>query len=207
MPDKPIFGRRRSTGPRTRALVGIELPKELKEHISKIQQELPRGTLLESPDNLLINLIYLGHIAQERLSAAYRVVRPILQNVRTFEVSTSKLDYLYSGETRDHSVIYLSIKDPDKNIQNLFNTITKALSEEEFSPPHRLHPHIEIAQVPKQRDRNAQAKNLEEIVEKEMEDNAFIVNHITFFQELRGGGVKPLLRLSLRGAEGDEAIS
>ena len=212
MPDRPTYSRLKSTGPRTRAFIGIELPQELKTHIQKIQNSLPTNVVPENPDTLHIELVYLGHIAQERLSAAHRAVREQVRKAQPFEAKVGSLDYYYSGERRDHSIIYLSIKDPDKNLQSLFKTITNALRSEEFSPPHRLDPHIAIGSLPKQRDRNLQTKMLEDIIKKEVRESTLTVNYLTFFQELRGGGIKPILHVSLRcpsvsESEGDAAIS
>ncbi len=199
MAEKPTYGRRRSTGPRTRAFIGIELPKELKEKILKTQEQIQKSTKLpldlEAPDNLHVHLVYLGHIAQERLSAAYKVVREAAREFVPFEVKVGPLGYFYSGEKRDHSVVILEIKDRERNLQSLFRQITNALSTEEFSPPHRLIPNVQIAQLKKQRDRNVQTKMLETLIEQDIDEDVLTVGQVTFFEEQRGGSIKPLERI------------
>lgn len=188
MPDRPTYGRWRNTGPRTRTFIAIGLSEELKTHIAQIQEKLQRKNLpviWENPQSTHITLLFLGHIAQERLSAAYQAMRTTLIKIQPFKIQTGPLEYFYTGEKSDTSIVYLSIQDRERELQKLFREITNSLRTEEFSPPHRLKDHITIGRLKKQRDRNIQTKVLESLTEEEFPTQTIQVDQITFYEVMR----------------------
>lgn len=194
MPEK-VYKTTRNTSKRSRVFVAIPVPDELKTNIEELINKLRdanRFVVWQNMAKAHITLVFLGHIAQERVDVAAQVLKNVASHIKNFEVVTGLLDYFYTGDD-GNSVIYLSIKDPDKNLRELYNQLKKSLGNEDFYPPERLHPHITLGMMKKERDRNLQTQKLEELTQDESLANISIpVHEVNMYKSLqeRGGATR-----------------
>jgi len=167
------------------------VPKETKEEIARVTQNLQKKNfpvVWQDPEKAHITLIFLGHIAQERFEAAVSAVKKVAELQSPFELSTGQLDYFYSSTENSDSVILVGIQDPDRTLRNLYKELRNALGEEEFSPPTRLHPHITIGRLKKQKDRKHQTEMLLSLVEEPVEGKTITVKSIGVMESIPDRG-------------------
>ncbi|MBI2590862.1 MAG: RNA 2',3'-cyclic phosphodiesterase [Candidatus Blackburnbacteria bacterium] len=195
MPEK-IFKSKRNTSKRSRTFIAIPLPEELKEKISHLVAKLEiqnRSVSWNDPQRAHITLIFLGQIAQERISAAASALKETAQSFSKFQLSTGNLGYFYTGNEEDSSVIYNSVLDEERHLHNLYKRLARNLAAEDFYPPERLNPHITIGRIKKHRDRNVHTNTLEKLIQDEtLAGEKVPVETLNMYESLqeRGGLVR-----------------
>lgn len=195
MPEK-VFKNQRNASKRSRTFIAISLPLELKEKIGRLIAKLEiqnRSVSWSDPQKTHITLIFLGHIAQERINAASGALKETIQSFSKFQLSTGNLDYFYTGDEEDGSVLYISVLDAEKKLRQLYKNLARNLAAEDFYPPERLSPHIAIGRIKKHRDRNVHIDALKNLIQDQtLAGEKIPVETINMYENLqeRGGLVR-----------------
>lgn len=187
MPEKIFKKSRRNMTKRSRIFMAIMLKDEVKEEVAKTVKKLEEKSdkaFWLDPTKAHIDIIYLGHIAQERVQAARDALKKTAESFAPFTVSTGLLDYIYTGASSDESVIVISIKDPEKTLREFYKILSDNLAQEEFYPPNRLQPHITLGRLKKVRDRNQQTQVLEKLISEELKEQTIEVDQVGLYEIL-----------------------
>lgn len=131
-----------------RAFIGIELSREIKDNIIKIQETIRNESIngrWKYVDNFHVTLKFLGEVSEGQINSIYDCMIGKIQSRPKFTLTAGEVGYFMgSGCLR---VIYLNIEDPDKRLEDLFRMtedccIGSGLAKEN----RRFTPHITIAQ-------------------------------------------------------------
>ncbi|MBI4029263.1 MAG: RNA 2',3'-cyclic phosphodiesterase [Candidatus Blackburnbacteria bacterium] len=155
---------------RAHTFIAIPLLEELKEKIATLITKLEaqnNSVSWQDPQKTYITLMFLGHIAQERIGAAAKALKETAQTFSKFQLTAGNLDYLYTGDKEDSSVLYISAVDTEKQLWELYKDLARRLAAEDFYPPERLAPHITIGKIKKHRDRNIHTDTLDKLIQDE----------------------------------------
>ncbi|OGY09235.1 MAG: 2'-5' RNA ligase [Candidatus Blackburnbacteria bacterium RIFCSPHIGHO2_01_FULL_43_15b] len=195
MPEK-VFKNQRNVSKRARTFIAIPLPAELKDKIAALVARLEsqnRSVTWQDPQKTHITLMFLGHIAQERVDAAAKALKETALTFSNFQLKTGNLDYLYTSDEEDNSALHISVVDSEKQLWELYKDLAKRLAAEGFYPPERLNPHITIGRIKKHRDRNIHTQTLDTLVQdKSLVGKTIPVETLNMYERLqqRGGLVR-----------------
>lgn len=127
-----------------RCFIAIEIPRNIREEIKKIQKQIPefRGKLTE-PENLHLTLKFLGEIDEEKVEEVKRRLREIKS--KKFEGELDSIGFFSGNAIR---IIWIHIN----NSEQLQEEIDKKLSDI-FKKEKRYMGHLTIARVKNVKDR------------------------------------------------------
>lgn len=156
-----------------RAFIAIEIPKEIKNEIVKLQETLSslkifHGKLTET-ENLHLTLKFLGEISDEKAEEVKEKLKEI--KFKKFKVKISEV-----GVFSPHFVRIIWVKINGKEILELQNKIDSELKNL-FEPERRFMSHMTLVRVKKVEDK---AKLLQflaslQLSNKEFEVSAFVL--------------------------------
>lgn len=169
-------------------LLAIDLPNDLKEKISLLQQNLDKLNLpigWIDTYNAHLTLIYFGRIDREKLLNGARILDSTIKQFATFELGVGNIGFFGDESEMGNSVIYLDIIDREKKLNELYKKIVKDLSANNFYPPHRLHPHITLGRIKKQKDKFRLRNIVSEILDQDSDiKTSFIVDKVNLSESL-----------------------
>lgn len=171
---------------RLTTFIAIPIPEETKPKLAQIQENLKKQNLpiaWEDPNKAHITLVYLGKISQERMEVACKTAEQAAKNHQPFELHLGPIGYFAKEKGTRHTVTYLNIIDPQKNLRNLYKDISKNLSHENFYPPERLQPHLTLGRIKKMRSKQEMQKVLTQIDRLDLDPNQTLpVNQINIYK-------------------------
>lgn len=196
MPEKVYPKSIRNMSHRSRVFAAITLPVELKTKIATLTEQLEtenRNVEWRDAQKSHITLMFLGHIAQERLQAAAGSLKEVASRHQPFELITGPLDYFFTEKDGDRSVIFISVQDPERKLHTLYKDFARVLATQDFYPPERIHPHITLGKLDKDRDRAKQTQTLDKLTQDEsLQNHSIPVTQLHLYEKLqqRGGEVR-----------------
>ena len=121
-----------------RTFISIDIPKEIREEIKKIQDKLPDfyGKKIEL-ENLHLTLKFLGEIDEEKLGAVKEKLRDI--KFRKFKIEIGGIGVFSEKFIR---IVWLHLKGAEE-LQKIIDDKLKSL----FKPEKRFMSHLTIARV------------------------------------------------------------
>ncbi|MEX0920551.1 MAG: RNA 2',3'-cyclic phosphodiesterase [Candidatus Pacearchaeota archaeon] len=146
-----------------RAFISIDIPEDVKEKISKIQESLPefKGKNTER-ENLHLTLKFLGEVGEEKVEEVGKRLKEV--NFNSFETKADEIgvfDNRKSGKYKRKIIVWLHLV----NCEELQRKVDEALSGL-FKSEKRFMSHLTIARV-----KEVKAGGEEEFVEKLKEIN------------------------------------
>ncbi|MBU1905681.1 MAG: RNA 2',3'-cyclic phosphodiesterase, partial [Candidatus Omnitrophica bacterium] len=77
-----------------RTFIAIELPKEIKQELAKMQEQLKASgadVKWVKPENIHLTLKFLGEIEERKLEQINQILQEVTKNKSTFQASISSL--------------------------------------------------------------------------------------------------------------------
>ena len=139
-----------------RVFIAIDIPKEARREIIKIQDSLPEfnGKKTES-ENLHLTLKFLGEVDSNDVEKVKEKLRKI--KVKGFEGEINKLG-VFDNTYNDAIIIWLHLTNCEKLQQDIDNSLSDL-----FAPEKRFMSHLTIARVKSVKDKNMFLNEIEKI--------------------------------------------
>lgn len=171
---------------RLTTFVAVNIPQRIKENISNLQAELKKKNLPISwseAQNVHITLVYLGKISESRVAAAGKAVAKTAQETAPFQISVGQIAHFPREKRTKQAVVFLKVLDPEKSLRQFYKKLFVNLTAENFFPPRKLHPHITLGRVRKQRSRANVRQTLSAASAYEFAStDAFVVDKINIYE-------------------------
>ena len=162
-----------------RVFISLNIPKEIKKEIKKIQNKLPEfnGKITEE-NNLHLTLKFLGEISEQRVEEIRKKLRKI--NFRKFKSSFDFLGVFSSSSEEFIRIIWVHLT----NCENLQKKIDNSL-EDLFEKEKRFMSHLTIARVKNIKDKQNFAERINKInfEKREFEVSKFCLMKSTLFRD------------------------
>lgn len=131
-----------------RAFIGIELSREIKDRIIKIQDIIRHESISgrwKYIDNFHVTLKFLGEASEMQVNSIFDCLTGKMKQKSQFTLMAGEVGYFKGpGCLR---VIYLSIVDSEEKLEDLFHITEDCCSTEGFVRENRrFTPHITVAQ-------------------------------------------------------------
>lgn len=172
-----------------RAFIAIELPAEIKELLSKIQNRIMRAEADVKwvlPKNIHLTLKFLGEIDGQQQENISKVLREITCQNEPFATAITSLGAFPKLE--HPRVIWVGLDGTDEPIKRIANTLEGALEKLNFPKEERaFSSHITLGRVRSGKNRNSLVKAMTEeqkmlIPLKGQKELRFPVRKITLFK-------------------------
>jgi len=132
-----------------RVFLAIEIPENLKGRLATVQNKLApsiRGVRWEKTEKFHITLIFLGEVAEERISDLEEAVRHGVRGIEPFKISLSGLG-CFPNERRPR-VIWVGIEGEVETLIQLEKQLEAALTKFNFEfDQKKFHPHVTLGRV------------------------------------------------------------
>lgn len=119
-------------------------------------------------NTLFLPLIYLGAMQDEALKAAMDACEMTSVQTQSIQASIQGISYLYSSRQGMGSTIFLDVADSQKRLRDLHKTLSKYLTEADFSPAKHFTPHVPIATLNRVKKEHDRRRILDEISQIEV---------------------------------------
>ena len=143
-----------------RLFIAIEIPEEIKEHISKIQEKMDTAKnkiRFVNKDNIHLTLKFLGEVQPNKVDDIKNNLKKI-----TFKPFSAVLDNIGVFPSESYiKVIWIGLK-PEEPILELQKTIDEALKKM-FKKEKNFKPHLTVARVKYIKDKNGFIDKLKNI--------------------------------------------
>lgn len=132
-----------------RTFIALDVPVEVKEHISKVQHDLRRmgGARISwtRPAGIHLTLKFLGDVERDRLDEVTKAVRDSAALVNPFKIITTKTGGF--PNLRRPRVLWWGLSS-DESLMTLQDSVDRNLGLEGFKTDEkRFHPHLTIGRV------------------------------------------------------------
>jgi 2'-5' RNA ligase len=170
-----------------RTFIAIELPKEIKDALSKLQQQL-KSTQADvkwvAPENIHLTLKFLGEVEDKNLESIIKIINELAKNypsflARIFSIGAfPKLNY--------PRVIWVGIDKGDDRIKEIANELENRIAK--LGIPKESRPfssHITIGRTRSTLNRERLAQELNKLTEEFGQENLeFSVAKITLYKSI-----------------------
>ena len=141
-----------------RCFLAIELGKEAKEELAKIQKQLPEAKMkLVENENLHLTLKFLGEISDSQANHVKEALRHI-----KFEKINAKLGNAGVFSPSFIRVVWVALE-PSSKIKELHAKIDEILEKEKFRKDSQFESHVTLARVKTVKNRDNFVKDIEKI--------------------------------------------
>jgi len=137
-----------------RLFISINLNSETKDKLFSVQNELkqyisakyPYSVKWENKNNFHLTLFFLGEFETDRLNSLIKLLSGVKsENKDGIILRSSGINAFPS--LRSPRVLFVNIDDGKKVIENLYNKISKKLSEFDFIADKKFHAHITLGRI------------------------------------------------------------
>lgn len=186
-----------------RAFIAIELPKEVKEGLTKLQDELKKSRAnvkWVEPENIHLNLKFLGEISQEQLEKISAIIKNTAENFCPFYLRVSCLGAFPKIDLP--RVIWAGLDQGSAETQNLAKSLEEKIAGIGIAKENRpFSAHITIGRVRPGESQLALIKSLKNLSENfSWGTKDYLVGKITLFKSTltpKGPVYTPLIESSL----------
>jgi len=151
-----------------RAFIAIELPREIKDALFKIEDKLKThlsGINWIKPLNLHLTLKFLGEISAEQLNQIKQIIREITKTISGFKIKLETLGIF--PNTHAARIIWIGTNQPPLELKQLAEQLETKLVESGIPPEQRsFRAHITIGRIKSQ----AIPSDLEKALDKVKKD-------------------------------------
>ncbi len=141
-----------------RVFIAINLPKEIKEKLAEIQNQLKTFDLpirWVKPENIHLTLVFLGHIKENKVAEVTEVTKATVGRFKSFDIQIKDLE-VFPDERRPR-LISIGVKE-GQHLLDLQSSLEKGLHEAGFSLEERkFSPHLTLGRI---KEKVANLKNL-----------------------------------------------
>jgi len=130
-----------------RAFIAIDLPKELKQKIAKLENDLKQSGLLfkwVAPENLHLTLKFLGNIDQKHEKEVKKVIAKISNKFTAFETSLNGFGF-FPNELQP-KIFFIKIE-AEKIFEDIAKRLEKELKTLGFEEENKFKSHITLARI------------------------------------------------------------
>ena len=168
-----------------RTFIAVELPKEIRNHLSKIQEQLKStGARVKwvEPKNIHLTLKFLGEINSQKLEKIIKILDDCVADKQSFPVSITSIGAF--PKLNYPKVIWAGIDTGDKEIKEIVKLLDEKIQKIGIPKEERsFSSHITIGRV---RTFENKDKLLEELIKlgtnKELTGFEFSLSKITLFK-------------------------
>jgi len=186
-----------------RSFISLNISSETKEGFYKIQNEVKKNIdesqvnciRWEKRDKFHMTLFFLGDVPPEK-------IKDISNELKSVNIDAQKTDILFKVNSinafpslKYPRVLTIELINEDKKAAELYEKIKQVLSQFDFQPDKKFHPHITLGRVKKN-----QKVNLEDLVDKISFDLSFSNNNFYLMEsklDYRGSVYKIIKRFPL----------
>ena len=156
-----------------RCFISIDLPKEVQEELSRVEEELKKENaqlILVNPKNIHLTIKFLGEIDDSQI----KKVKEALSKLQ-FSKFKAKLSSLGVFPSLSSIRVIWADAEPKKNFKEIHDTVDKILFLEGFKTDEKWENHATLARVKWIKDKKAFSEKLQKIKLKPIE---FVVKDI-----------------------------
>ena len=132
-----------------RSFIAIELPKEIKEDLGKIQDELKKSNAdikWVEPKNIHLTLKFLGNVDEKKLEDIKRILRNLSERYKGFFIELSRIGAF--PKISSPRVIWIGIEKGKEELSKIFLELEEQLENIGFKKEERgFSSHITIGRV------------------------------------------------------------
>lgn len=175
-----------------RCFIAIDLPKEIKQYLSRVQSLFPKEDMnLVEENNLHLTLVFLGEIEDSKTERIKQLLQDI--KINKFNAFLGKIGFFPS---KDYiKVVWVSLE-PSEFLNRVYLKIHENLKNE-FKLDNRFESHITLARVKFLKNKEDFVKKLEssDIEKKEFLVDSFLLKKSTL--TCQGPIYKDILRFEM----------
>ncbi len=184
-----------------RTFIALELSKEIKEELSRLQDELKKADAdvkWVKPDNIHLTLKFLGNVEDTKIEQIRNILKEISSKHMAFEISLFKIGaFPHLNYPR---VIWVNIDKGCGETEEIAKEIENNLEKEGFARESRpFSAHLTLGRVKSGKNK---LKLKQKCVSIDIRPISCVINHITFFQSTltpRGPVYTPLYMAGFKG--------
>lgn len=161
-----------------RLFIAIDLPKNIKTNLARIQKELaPHYSSLKwiKPENIHLTLKFLGETNHKKLEQVKTAIIEVSKNHKPFTLSLA--DFGFFPKTKNPRIFFIKAQ-PEKELKDIADDLEQNLEGLGFKQEHRFKSHITLARIKGEVD----TSSLKEKLANVKVDGTFEVTHLTLFQ-------------------------
>jgi 2'-5' RNA ligase len=168
-----------------RTFIAIELPREIKDLLAKVQEELNSSQAdvkWVQPQNIHLTLKFLGEIEEKKIDKINKIIEDIAGEKKYFPIRISNLGAF--PKINFPRVIWVGIDKGDEEVKEIAKKLEEGLAkigiQREDKP---FSSHITIGRTRSALNREKLIQRLNDLANKLQEENLeFVVKKITFFK-------------------------
>lgn len=166
-----------------RAFIAIDLPKEIKDQLSKIQDglkiSLPKISWTK-PQNLHLSLAFLGEISFEQLNEIKQIISETAEGIRSFKIKLENLGVF--PDIRRARIVWIGTDQMPAELKQITGELKTKLNKLGLAQEKRpFQLHITLGRIRIQLNSSLLEKGLKEIKDPAFEFNA---KGITLFESI-----------------------
>jgi 2'-5' RNA ligase len=168
-----------------RAFIAIELPQEIKDSLSKIQEQLKKAggdVKWVLPKNIHLTLKFLGEIDNTKLNKINEIIEDVIKGKNSFQVRISSIGAF--PKINFPRVIWIGIDKGDNETKTIANELEERIARVGIPREERpFSSHITIGRTKSTLNRERLVQNLQNLASNFGEENlVFTVKNITLFK-------------------------
>jgi len=162
-----------------RAFLGVSVPEELKPRIESIQDSFYNFDIkFVEKENLHFNLKFFREIDEEKVEQLKKILEDICKQFWSFEI---KIAGVGAFPNKNYvRVVWLGVKDGYQALEELADTIEKALESMGFETEEKFVPHLTVGRVRSGKNKNELIALLKEL--ENVEIGKMIIDKVILFQ-------------------------
>ena len=157
-----------------RCFIAVDLGKDVKEYLGKIQEKIPREAKIKPVNHFHITLFFLGEIPPSKVEEVKEVLLGI--KFKKIKARLNKIDFFPSESYI--RVIYVGLSNAD-DLYEIQRVIAKKIEALGIKQDKEFKAHITLARVKGVRDRKSFVKKLKEIKPEKLE---VVLKKITLYE-------------------------
>ncbi|MFA5272209.1 MAG: RNA 2',3'-cyclic phosphodiesterase [Candidatus Omnitrophota bacterium] len=163
-----------------RLFIGIDLPKSLKEELSRLTAKLKKcdcDTKWVQVQNLHLSFKFLGEVNEEKIKNIEEIISTSGKQHKTLELNLEKFGFFPNEK---YPGVFFVATDTEEKLKRIYSFLEDNLQTLGFKKEERFKSHITLARFRSSKNIEVFKKQLESIAVK----GKFPVNEITLFRSI-----------------------